>query len=138
MSEMRIESGFPEEIEALAKQIVDAAFKVHSQLGPGLLESVYETCLCHELRRRGIAVSNQVRAPIVFEGLELEAALRLDLLVGNEIVVEVKAIEKLLRIHEAQVLTYLKLTHKKLGFLINFNVELFRDGIKRIVLSRPS
>ena len=134
MSGMRHESNLPEDVEALAKEVVDSAYKVHSALGPGLLESVYEVCLTHELRRRGITVSCQLKLPIVFEGLKLETAMRLDLLVGDSIIVEVKSIEKLLRIHEAQVLTYLKLTDKRLGFLINFNVEMFRDGIKRVVL----
>jgi GxxExxY protein len=122
------------QVEALAKQTVDAAFRVHTTLGPGLLESVYEACLAQELRLRGISIECQVAVPIVYAGLPIANALRLDLIVGGELLVEVKASEKLLPIHMAQLLTYLKLTRKRLGLLVNFNVELIRDGIQRVVL----
>ena len=126
------------QIEQLAKEIVDAAFKVHSQLGPGLLESAYESCLIFELQKRGLAVESQVSQPVIYESLKIDAGYRLDLLVENQIIIELKAVEQLLPIHKAQLLTYLKLSQKTLGFLINFNSPLIKDGIKRIVLNHPS
>ena len=122
------------EIDCLAKEVVDAAFKVHSNLGPGLLESVYEICLAHELRKRGLKFQTQVAFPIAYDGLLLEAGLRIDLLVENQLVVELKAVETMQPVFEAQLLTYLKLTQKRLGLLINFNVPKIKDGIRRIVL----
>ena len=124
----------PASTEEVARQIVDAAFKVHVTLGPGLLESVYETCLVHELRKRGLRVSTQVTLPIEYDGLVIDSGLRLDLLVEDAVVVELKAAERLLPVHTAQILTYLKLTGHRLGLLINFNVPLIKDGIKRVVL----
>ena len=124
----------PLETEEFARQVVDAALVVHRTLGPGLLESVYEICLDHELRKRRLEVERQVSLPVVYDGAELDAGLRLDLLVGHRVVVELKAVEVLLPVHKAQVLTYLKLTGHRLGLLINFNVPLIRDGIQRIVL----
>jgi GxxExxY protein len=124
----------PEEVNRIAKEVVDAAFAVHSNLGPGLLESVYEACLAHELRKSGLAVQSQVELPIEYDGIRLDAGLRLDLLVENSVIVELKAVEAILPVHTAQVLTYLKLTGHRLGLLINFNVPLIRDGIKRMVL----
>lgn len=123
-----------EEVNRVAKHVVDAAYAVHSKLGPGLLESVYEVCLAHELRKRGLTVESQLALPIDYDGIRLEAALRLDVLVERSVVVELKAAEALLPVHTAQVLTYLKLTGHRLGLLINFNVPLIRDGINRIVL----
>jgi GxxExxY protein len=123
-----------EAVEAAARQIVDAGLKVHRALGPGLLESVYEHCLAHELERRGLSVRRQVNLPVIFEDLRLEAGYRLDLLVNDLIVVEVKAVEALSRLHEAQVLTYLKLSGCRLGLLVNFNVELFKHGLRRLIL----
>lgn len=114
--------------------MVDAAYRVHSALGPGLLESVYEVCLAHEIRQRGLSVDRQVSLPVKYDGIEVDAGLRLDLLVESSIVVEVKAVEELLPVHSAQVLTYLKLTGCRLGFLVNFNVPLIKNGIKRIAL----
>ena len=131
---MRVFEPLPPEIESVAKTIVDAALKVHRALGPGLLESVYELCLAHELRRRGVQLESQVKLPISYEGLKIDAGLRLDLIVAQQVVVEVKAVEKLHPVHDAQLLSYLKLTGLKLGLLINFNVPLIRDGIKRIIL----
>jgi GxxExxY protein len=121
-------------IEQLAAQIVEAAFRVHRALGPGLLESVYETCLCHELAGQRIRFRRQVEFPVVYEGLRLETGLRLDLLVDELIIVEVKAVEQMQPLFDAQVLTYLKLTGKRLGLLINFNVPALKDGLKRFVL----
>lgn len=120
--------------EHLAEVIVDAAFKVHSALGPGLLESVYEACLAHELHSRSVPFARQVSLPVTYGNLKLDAGLRLDLVVDDRIVVEVKAVEGLLPVHKAQVLTYLKLSGYKLGFLLNFNVSAIREGIRRLVL----
>jgi GxxExxY protein len=131
---MNVFEPIPAETEALAKTIVDAALKVHRALGPGLLESVYELCLAHELRRRGVELEAQVKLPITYEGLTIDAGLRLDLIVARRIIVEVKAVEKMHPVFDAQLLTYLKLTNLRLGILINFNVPLIRDGIKRIIL----
>ncbi|MGC3992171.1 MAG: GxxExxY protein [Chthoniobacteraceae bacterium] len=123
-----------EEVDGVAKQIVDAAFKVHSSLGPGLLESVYEVCLAHELHRRGLSFDRQVSLPVEYEGLRLESGLRLDLLVADCVIVEIKAVEALLPVHKAQLLTYLKLSGHHIGLLINFNTPLIKDGIKRLAL----
>jgi GxxExxY protein len=117
----------------VARQIVDAGLKVHRTLGPGLLESVYEACLAHELSLRGLTVQRQVPQALEYEGLRLDAGYRLDLLVGDRVVVEVKAVEALSRLHEAQLITYLKLSRLKLGLLINFNVALFKDGVRRLL-----
>jgi GxxExxY protein len=115
-----------------AKIAVNAAFAVHTQLGPGLLESVYEKCLCHAIRRRGLAVQRQVFLPIEFEDLKMNSGLRLDMVVDECLVVEVKAVEVLLAVHRAQLLIYLRLSGRRLGLLINFNVDLIRDGITRV------
>ena len=123
-----------EQAERAAKIVVDAAYRVHSALGPGLLESVYEVCLCHKLKKRGILFRSQLVLPIVYDNVTLDAGLRLDLLVDDCLVVELKAVERMLPIHEAQLLTYLKLTNKRLGLLINFNVPLIKGGIRGIVL----
>ena len=131
---MRVFEPLPRELEHLAKQAVDAAIKVHKTLGPGLLESVYETCLAHELRKRGLAVKTQVPIPIVYDGIRLEGGLKLDLLVQKQLIVEIKAVEEMNRIFKTQVLTYLKLARLRLALLINFNVHLLRDGIERIIL----
>jgi GxxExxY protein len=118
----------------LAKQTVDASIKVHRALGPGLLESVYETCLAHELRQRNLKVETQVVIPVIYDGVCLETGLRLDLLINKQLVVEVKAVEQMNRIFKAQVLTYLKLANLRLALLINFNVPLLRDGLERVIL----
>jgi GxxExxY protein len=123
-----------EHVERIAGLIVDSGLRVHKALGPGLLESVYERCLIHELAKRGCQVERQVIQPIVYDGLEIEAALRLDLLVGEAIVVEVKSVESILPIHRSQLLTYLKLSGHRLGFLMNFNVALFKNGIQRLIV----
>lgn len=124
----------PVEMDRIAKQVVDSAFKVHKQLGPGLLESVYETCLTYELKSRGLIVQTQVAVPIVYEGLKLDGGLKLDLLVEDSLIVELKAVEVMIPVFEAQLLSYLRLTNKRLGLLINFNVPVIKDGIKRIIL----
>jgi len=121
------------ELNHLSQQVLDAAFRVHSSLGPGLLESAYEHCLCYELSKQGIPVVRQVQLPIVYDGLEIEVGYRIDLLVGQQIIVEIKAVDRLLPIHEAQLLTYLKLAQKHVGLLINFNVRSLKHGIKRLV-----
>jgi GxxExxY protein len=123
-----------EHTERTAREVVDAAFRVHTTLGPGLLESVYEACLSHELSKRGLDRQQQVAMPIIYDGLRLEGGLRLDLIVGGELVVEIKAVERILPVHEAQILTYLKLAQKRLGLLINFNVVRIKDGIRRFAL----
>lgn len=120
------------QIDRIAKEVVDAAFKVHSSLGPGLLESAYETCLAHELTKRGYRVERQKAQPVIYDGLEIEVGYRLDLLVEDLIIIELKSVEQLSPIHQAQLLTYLKLSSKQLGFLMNFNVPMIKDGIRRI------
>jgi GxxExxY protein len=117
----------------LAREIVNAAFKIHTTLGPGLLESVYETTLAHELEKRGIKVVRQQSMPVVYETIRMEIGFRADLIVGDKVIVEIKSIEALAPVHRKQLLTYLRLTDKRLGLLINFNVELIRDGIRRVV-----
>lgn len=124
----------PLKTDAVARQVVDAAFAVHKNLGPGLLENVYEVCLVHELKKRGLAVQQQIALPIYYDDIRLDAGLRLDLLVNQAVIVELKAVEKLLPVHKAQALTYLKLTGHRLALLINFNVPLIKDGIERIAL----
>ncbi|HZL38381.1 MAG TPA: GxxExxY protein [Tepidisphaeraceae bacterium] len=123
-----------EAVENVAREIVDATFKVHRTLGPGLLESVYEACLEYELRRRGLKVLRQLKVPIFYDGVELDADLRLDLLVEGCVIVEIKSVEAMNPVFKAQALTYLKLTGHRLCLLINFNVPLIKDGIKRVVL----
>lgn len=124
----------PPEVDAVARQVVDAALKVHSALGPGLLESVYEVCMAYELTRRGLRVERQVNLPVVYNEVRLEAGLRLDLLVEGCLIVELKAVETVQPLHLAQVLTYLKLSGHRLGLLINFNVARIKDGVQRVVL----
>jgi GxxExxY protein len=115
-----------------ARAVVDAAIKVHTSLGPGLLESVYEACLAHELGQRGLRVERQISLPVRYAGIVIEAGLRLDLLVEQCVVIEVKAVETLLPVHTAQLLTYLKLGGYPLGLLLNFNVPHLKQGIKRL------
>jgi GxxExxY protein len=121
------------EMDKIASEIVDAAFKVHSKLGPGLLESAYEACVAHELTKRGYMVERQRPQPVYYDGLEIEVGYRLDILVNDSIIIELKAVEQLAPIHQAQLMTYLRLSNKTLGFLINFNVPLIKQGIRRIV-----
>lgn len=119
--------------DSVAREIVDSAFTVHSALGPGLLESVYEQCLAHELQSRGLRIDRQILVPVRYRDILIDAGFRLDLVVEDLVVVELKAMEKLLPVHEAQILTYLKLSGKRLGLLINFNVPLIKDGIRRFI-----
>lgn len=119
--------------EILGKMIVEAAYKVHSELGPGLLEKVYEICFCHELEKNGVAVQRQLDVPIIYDGIKFNEGLRLDVLVDDLVICELKAIEHVNPVWEAQILSHLKLTKKRLGYLINFNVPLIKQGIKRFV-----
>jgi len=120
------------DLNDISGQIVDAAIHVHSRLGPGLLESVYETVLAYELQKRGLAVERQTPVPIAYETLRFEEGLRADLLVEKSVLIELKSVETLAPVHSKQVLTYLKLLNCRLGLLINFNVPLLKDGLKRI------
>jgi len=120
--------------ESIAKKIVDAAYTVHKILGPGLLEKVYEVCFCHELSKRGLKYQRQVDIPIVYDGMIFDEVLRLDVFVEELIICELKAVDEMNPVWEAQILSHLKLTGKRLGFLINFNVSLIKNGIKRIIL----
>lgn len=122
-----------EEYEGIGKKVLDAAFEVHTILGPGLLESVYECCLMEELKLRGLKAENQVALPIVYKNNLLKKEFYIDILVEDEIVIELKAVELLLPIHGVQTLTYMRLANKKLGYLINFNEYHLKDGIKRKV-----
>ena len=119
-------------IDVMASEIVDASFKIHKELGPGLLESAYEACLEHELLKRGFAVERQKAQPVHYDGIVIDVGYRLDLLVNDLVIIELKAVAELAPIHQAQLTTYLKLSRKTLGFLINFNVPLIKNGIRRI------
>ena len=121
--------------DELSYKVIGAAIEVHKHLGPGLLESAYEECLAKELMLRGIPFARQVPLPIIYKGVEIDAAYRLDMIVGDLLILELKSVEDVLPIHEAQMLTYLRLSGRKLGLLINFNVPILRDGVKRIVLN---
>jgi GxxExxY protein len=124
----------PKSTERVATQVVDAAYNVHSALGPGLLENVYEACLTYELARHGLNVKRQVELPVIYDTLKIDAGLRIDLLVNDCLIIELKAVEAILPIHKAQLLTYLKLAKCRLGLLINFNVPIIKEGIRRIAL----
>jgi GxxExxY protein len=120
--------------EKLTEQIIAAAIEVHRHLGPGLLESAYSHCLCHELISRGFKIDCQVELPVIYKGVKIECGYRLDILVNDAVILELKSIEQVLPIHEAQLITYLKLSKKRVELLINFNVKLLIDGITRRVL----
>ena len=126
--------------EDVATIIIDAALKVHRSLGPGLFESAYQLCLAYELRQRGLQVECEVALPIIYEGIKIEAGYRIDMVIENQIIIENKTVEQLLPIHEAQIMTYMKLSKTQIGFLINWNVRLIKNGIKRIVsnVSEPT
>ena len=117
----------------LAKIVFHAGMKIHKTLGPGLLESVYEECLFYEIQKRGLIVVKQVPLPVVYENIKLDGGYRVDLLVENKLIIEIKSVEELHKLHFAQVLTYLRLSGIKLGLLINFNTSMFKDGVKRVV-----
>jgi len=120
------------EINKLTGEVIGAAIEVHKALGPGLLESAYEECLCRELDLRKIAYERQKELPVEYKGVRLDCGYRLDVVVGDKLIVELKAVESLLPIHKAQLLTYLKLTGIKTGLIINFNVSVLKDGVQRI------
>jgi GxxExxY protein len=113
--------------------IIGAAMKVHTELGPGLLESAYEACLAHELKKLSLDVKQQLPIPLIYDGVKLDIGYKMDLLVNDSVVIELKAVEKMLPIHTAQLLSYLKLSGYRVGYLLNFNVVSMRDGIKRVV-----
>jgi len=124
----------PDAVNETSGVVVDAAFQVHKTLGPGLLESVYEECLLYELANRGLDVRRQVQLPLIYKGLQFDCGFRIDLLVSDEVVVEIKAVDAVLPVHLAQILTYLKITEKRVGLLINFNKTKIKNGIHRFVL----
>ncbi|GAB4580280.1 MAG: GxxExxY protein [Anaerolineales bacterium] len=123
-----------QELNLLTELIIGAAIEVHRHLGPGLLESVYETCLIYELEQLGIKVQRQVPLPVVYKGIQIAQGYRLDLLVDGKVIVEIKSVEALTDVHEAQLLSYLKLSGCKIGLLINFNVKLLKHGLKRLIM----
>jgi GxxExxY protein len=121
------------DLNEVSRKIVDSAIQVHKKLGPGLLESVYRECLVYELRKRGLRVEVEVQIPIMYDGVPLKSPLRVDILVEGEVIVELKSIEDVLAVHRAQVISYLRLSGKRLGLLFNFNVVLLKDGMYRFV-----
>ena len=125
------------ELEEIGRQVVDAALTVHRELGPGLLESAYEQCLAFELARRGLKVERQKELPLMYQGMKMDAGFRADLLVGERVIAELKAIERIEPLHHAQLISYLKLSGLQLGYLIIFNVRLLRDGLHRVVFKLP-
>lgn len=125
----------PEELNQITGQIVDSAMKIHTALGPGLLESAYEQCLLFELHRRGFEAEKQVEQPIQYEGITIDAGYRIDLLVERKVIVEVKTVESLARVHQSQLLSYMKLAKCQVGLLINFHTDHLKDGIKRMIIN---
>ena len=123
----------PDDLERIGKLVVDAAYTVHRNLGPGLLEKVYEVCFCHELKKRGLNFERQVFLPIIYDNIEFDEGLRLDVIVESRVICELKAAESIKPIWEAQIISHLKLTNNRLGYLINFNVLVIKDGIRRFV-----
>jgi GxxExxY protein len=131
---MPIGDSIPLEIERVCSEVVDAAFKVHQKMGPGLLESAYEACLEFELIRRGLRVQRQLEVPVFYDGVKLDVGFRVDLMVEDCVIIELKSVEKMHPVFQAILQNYLRLTGKRVGFLINFNVTVFKEGIKRIVV----
>ena len=129
----RTQSDAEVKLDTITGIIITGAMKVHSALGPGLLESAYEACLKYELLKRGLGVESQLALPVLYDGIKIDAGYRIDLLVENEIILELKAVEKVIPIHEAQLLSYLKLSNKQVGLLLNFNVLRLKEGITRVV-----
>ena len=123
----------PGDVELVGKKVLDAAYKVHTVLGPGLLESVYEACLAYEIRKSGLRVETQVALPVIYEAVHVDAGLRIDILVEKCVIVEIKSVDTMNPVYKAQLLTYLKLTKIRLGYLINFNIPHMRDGFVRMV-----
>ena len=132
-STQRVFQPIPADVERIGKVVLNAAFKVHSTLGPGLLESVYQVAMKHALEKSGVGVKTDVKLPILFEGIKLDSGLQLDLLVEKCVIVELKSVERMSQLYQKQLLTYLRLSRIRLGFLINFNVPYMKDGIKRMV-----
>ncbi len=130
----KVHEALPPETDKISRSIVDAALTVHRALGPGLLESVYEECLAYELKKRGHNVAQQLSLPVVYDSITLDAGYRIDLMVDHAVIVEIKAVAALAPIHEAQLLTYLRFSRRRLALLINFNVVLLKNGIKRLIL----
>ena len=124
----------PADVERIGKVVLNAAYRVHTTLGPGLLESVYQTSLKHVIEKSGVTVKTDVKLPIIFEGTKLDSGLQLDMLVDKCVIVELKSVERMNVLYEKQVTTYLRLSRLRLGFLINFNVAYLKDGIKRLVI----
>ena len=122
------------EINQITHVILDSAYKVHTALGPGLLESAYQACLCYELKKKGFKVESEKPLPLVYEEVKLDCGYRIDLLVDNRVIIELKTVEQFTEVHQAQILTYMKLSKIKYGLLINFNVKSLKDGIKRFIL----
>ena len=133
-SKMKYFEPLPSEVEAVATAAVDAAYKIHKALGAGLMESVYEKCLIHELRKRNLEVRDQLDLPIWYDDIVIDAGLKPDLLVADVLIIEVKSVERMHPVYQAQLMTYLKLMKKRLGLLINFNVPAISQGIKRVIL----
>ena len=127
-------AAIPPRTEKVTKKILDAAFKVHTSLGPGILESVYETYLTHEFKLNGLKVERQVSIPVIYEDITVDSGLRLDLLIEKCVIVEIKAVVKIIPLYKAQLLTYMKLTKMRIGLLLNFNTIYLRDGINRLVI----
>lgn len=123
----------PTELNEISGKIIEFSIRVHRALGPGMLEGAYEACLMHELVKHRFSVESQRKLPILYDGVRLDAGYRLDLVVNESVIVEVKAVERLHPVHEAQLLSYLRMTDLRLGLLINFNVKMLRDGVKRVV-----
>jgi len=120
--------------DPLTERVIGLAIEVHRHLGPGLLESAYEECLCYELNEKGIGFERQVALPVVYKEVKLDCGYRMDVVVENKVVIELKTVERLMPIHEAQIMTYLKLSNLNIGLLLNFNSAVLKDGIRRIVL----
>jgi GxxExxY protein len=120
------------ELNEITDKVIGCAIRVHEALGPGLLESTYEICLAHELHKAGLSVQCQIKLPVTYDSIKLDAGYRIDMLVEDTVILEIKAVDRLLPIHEAQLLSYLKLSDKKLGLILNFNVRLMKDGIRRL------
>lgn len=129
-----VHAPIPEELEEIGKKIVHCAYLVHSKLGPGLLEKIYEACFCYELKKIGLSYKRQVDAPIVYDDLVFDEGLRIDVFVDEKVICEIKAVDQINPVWPAQILSHLKLTKKRLGYLINFNVVNIGDGINRFVL----
>ncbi len=121
------------ELNDISGKIIECSINVHKALGPGMLESAYEACLMYELKKQGMKVKHQLKLPIVYDGVKFESGYRIDLLVEDRVIVELKTVERVLPVHEAQLLSYLRMSNLKLGLLINFNVKLLKNGIKRVV-----